>query len=386
MLTVVLNGPSGAEYGSDNSLRHDHWRLPIPLQGDVPAYHIADARDLSAHACGACHAKQYEAWQVSFHHRATSAGLMGQLGALDPEEALFCLRCHAPRSEQQEVWESTRSATPRDLGGVDCAACHVREHVRYGPRDMALTPHGPVQKLELFNESAFCAPCHQFDEEGLSVNGKPLENTYEEWRASRYAREGITCQTCHMKDGRHDFAGIHDREMTQTGLKIEAERIATGIRLRARNAGAGHALPTYITPRIRILLHEPGRSETPLREYIIQRRMIWNIDTGWREISDTRLLPDQVVELVYPLDPGHAVFVSVVVEPDADYHERIYPALMEMLADTLTPSQHRLLKTAEAESGRSSYVLYCLQCGPRQKNDTPCVRQSPGCPACSRGS
>jgi Cytochrome c554 and c-prime len=383
ILILGLSGPSGPEYRSDRPPVNDYWRLPIPFQGDVPADHLATAGDLSASACAQCHPAQYEAWRGSRHCRATSAGFLGQLGALDYEERRHCLRCHAPRSEQQEAWENVELSVPYDLGGVDCASCHVREHQRYGPRAVAPTPHGPVQKLALFRESEFCAPCHQFGEEGLSVYGKPLENTYAEWLASRYVKEGQSCQSCHIKDGRHAFAGIHDPDMTRTGLELAADRIAAGVRLRLWNAGAGHALPTYITPRIRVLLYDPARDAVPVREYAIQRRMSWDIDSGWRELSDTRLLPDQAVELAHTLATDQAMIISIIVDPDADYHERIYPALLELLADQLTPSERSLLENARAESGRSSYVLYCVECGPWRGVDAPCARRPPTFAACS---
>ena len=384
VLILALSGLERAECRADNSLLNDYWRLPIPFQGDIPADYLSTARNLSASACAQCHPGQYEAWRGSRHSRATSAGLLGQLGALDYEERRHCLRCHAPRSEQQEAWENAQPSVPHDLGGVDCASCHVREHHRYGPRDVAATPHGPVQRRALFRESEFCAPCHQFDEEGLSVNGKPLENTYAEWLASRYVQEEKSCQTCHMKDGRHAFAGIHDPEMTRMGLEVTADRLAAGARLRLWNAGAGHALPTYITPRIRVLLHDHAQNGEPLHEYTIQRRMSWDIDAGWSEVSDTRLLPDQAVELAQPLGPDQTMIISIIVDPDADYHERIYPALLEMFAEQLTPSGRSLLEAAKAESGQSSYVLYCLECGPWHGVDAPCARRPPTFAACYR--
>ena len=384
VLILALCGLERAECRADNSLLNDYWRLPIPFQGDIPADYLSTARNLSANACAQCHPSQYEAWRGSRHSRATSAGLLGQLGALDYEERRHCMRCHAPRSEQQDAWENAQPSVPYDLGGVDCASCHVREHHRYGPRDVAATPHGPVQKRALFRESAFCAPCHQFSEEGLSVNGKPLENTYAEWLASRYVQEEKSCQTCHMKDGRHAFAGIHDPEMTRMGLEVTADRLAAGARLRLWNAGAGHALPTYITPRIRVLLHDSAQNGVPLREYTIQRRMSWDIDAGWSEVSDTRLLPDQAVELSQPLGPDQTMIISIIVDSDADYHERIYPALLEMFAEQLTPSERSLLEAARAESGQSSYVLYCLECGPWHGVDAPCARRLPTFAACFR--
>jgi len=53
--------------------------------------------------------------------------------------------------------------------------------------------------------------------------------------------------------------------------------------------GAGHALPTYITPRIELSLLDPEQ-ERPLRRWALQRRMDWTSENGWRELSDTRSL------------------------------------------------------------------------------------------------
>jgi hypothetical protein len=84
---------------------------------------------------------------------------------------------------------------------------HLRGHRRHGPRAIPETPHGAVLDLPLYRQAEFCAPCHQFDDPGVAVNGKHLEDTYREWQGSRHAREGRTCQACHMPEGYHGFKG-----------------------------------------------------------------------------------------------------------------------------------------------------------------------------------
>lgn len=339
-----------------------YWTLPVAPQGTAPPDYHPVATRVAADACGVCHPRQYEQWQESLHARADSMGLLGQLQAFDATTQRRCLECHTPRAEQLALWANTGAASVGQLGGVDCAGCHVREHRRFGPNTRDPTPHGKVETLSLFQQSAFCAPCHQFGEEGVTLNGKPLENTYQEWLASRHAQEGRSCQSCHMAKGQHHFKGIHDPQMTRQGLKLQVHRTAGGVEARVWNAGAGHALPTYPTPRIRLLLEWSEGEDRQRREHVIQRRLDWNPIEGWREWSDTRLLPDESAELVQPLARWSQATVSVIVEPDADYHDRVYPELLNMIGASLSDINLALLEAAWLESGRSNYLLYRSNC------------------------
>jgi hypothetical protein len=302
---------------------------------------------------------------------AAREGLLGQLGAFDQPTWQDCLNCHAPRVEQQARWRDAGLASLGYLAGVDCAGCHLRQNVRHGPRGIPHTPHGAVVGNPLFRRSEFCAPCHQFDDDGLSVNGKPLENTYTEWARSRYAREGITCQACHMPHGHHGFKGIHDPATTRRGLAVKAMRTRNGVTVKATNAGAGHALPTYVTPRIVLTIASPAH---PVRsvQHRIHRHMDWDPDTGWREIEDTRLAPDKSVVLRLPLPESGQAAVTVEVVPDADYHERVFPGLLELLADELSSEARALLERAREQAGASRYTLYRFQCPAWSGTDAPC--------------
>ena len=349
-----------------------YWELPIPAQGEDPAWSTADIFGLNPNLCGLCHPAQYQGWQHSLHALAFSEGVAGQLDAFDEETVDDCLGCHAPRTEQQLRWKEEGITSLSDQHGVDCAACHLRHQWRYGPRDLPLTPHGPVTRHPLFGEAEFCSPCHQFDAEGLSVNGKPLENTYIEWRDSRYAREGVTCQSCHMPKRAHTFKGIHDPATTRKGLGVRVSRTAAGVELVAANTGAGHALPTYVTPSL--TLHIASTAD-PARQtqHVIRRHMQWDEEKGWRELSDTRLLPGSSVRLNLALEKDETAIASVLVEPDADYHDRVYPALLELLADELSASAIALLERARDRSGRSRYILYRFECPAWSGADAICT-------------
>lgn len=361
-----------ALFASSVSAMPNYWTLPVPLQGEAPDNHHPLTRKLSPDGCALCHYKHYEQWRTSLHAKAVSKGLMGQLPAFDQNVQTDCLNCHAPRAEQQHLWQTKGEKASKSLWGVDCATCHVREHQRYGPRNKPHTPHGSVKRLEGINHAEFCSPCHQFDQNGTRVNGKLLENTYQEWLASPYASAGKTCQHCHLPNGAHEFKGIHDPEMTRKGLKINAHRTATGVHLRAWNDGAGHALPTYATPRIRIILQ--ARDDKRQRvEHVIQRQLAWDEENGWSEQFDTRLLPREAIELTLELDFDQGANIAVRVEPDAYYYEQVYPTLLQLIGADLLPADRRTLVEAMHTSGRTNYLLYQLACERWQGTEASCV-------------
>src|SRR5437667_175452 len=218
-------------------------------------------------------------------------------------------------------------------------ACHVRGHERFGPprRDGSLAaaapretlPHGGVTRTPAYLASEFCRGCHQFGPEGYALNGTLLENTYAEWKASRFAAAGVQCQDCHMPDRRHLWRGIHDADMVRGGLTItlvETPPHAAGpvaARLVVANSGAGHRLPTYVPPLVLLraeLVDAAGRALAGTRvERRIGREVTLDLE---REVSDTRLAPGERAELAYAraLEGGAAAArFSVIVYPDAFY-------------------------------------------------------------------
>lgn len=336
-----------------------HWRTPLAPQGPVPERYSAVEASLHPEACGTCHPAQLADWRTSWHAAATGPGVAGQLVEMierEPETAIGCLVCHAPLAEQAPLF--------RDAGGLRrnpafdpalltkglvCAGCHVRGHERFGPprRDGSLTtaaprerlPHGGATRTPAFLASEFCRGCHQFAAGGLALNGKPLENTYEEWRASPFARRGVHCQDCHMPDRRHLWRGIHDPDMVRSGLAIavsgERERRRPGdtvhLRLTVESRRIGHAFPTYVTPRVVLrgeLLDTDGTVLPASTEELVIAREV-SLDLS-REVFDTRLLPGRRATLDYRRvlpAPGVRARLSVVVYPDA-FYTRFYETLL----------------------------------------------------------
>jgi hypothetical protein len=259
--------------------------------------------------------------------------------------------------------------------GIACAACHVRRHQRFGPpkRDGSLVsqvprdqlPHNGVTRTPAFLRSEFCRDCHQFPADGFALNGKLLENTYNEWKAGPFARQGVQCQECHMPDRRHLWRGIHDREMVRSGLLIsvesDKERYRTGetvgVRLTVTNSKVGHAFPTYVTPRVVAsgeLINRSGRVLAGSREEAIIGREV-TLDLS-KEEFDTRLLPGQRFVFQYrrPLpQAGLRLRLAVTVYQD-HFYTRFFESLLAGGAGKGTPQ----IKEALALTKASAFTVY----------------------------
>lgn len=173
-----------------------------------------------------------------------------------------------------------------------------------------------------------------------------------------------------MPEGSHRFRGIHNADMLRQGLALEVTRTPEGVIAKLTNEGAGHALPTYITPRIRLLLHDQEWSKTA--ELVIQRSMDWHPDSGWRELFDTRLMPGESRRLTLPLEPNATARAEVVVEPDADYHDRVYPYLVANLQDEISATALAQLRTAHTAAASSHYIAYQVDCSAARDKSYRC--------------
>ncbi|MGH7263256.1 MAG: multiheme c-type cytochrome [Candidatus Rokuibacteriota bacterium] len=363
-----------------------HWQTPIPAQGTPPARFSTLEASLHPAQCGTCHPSQLAEWRTSYHARAMGPGVAGQLVEMaqqDPEAARQCASCHAPLHEQQERIADDRGghranpafdATLRAAGLV-CAACHVRGHQRFGPprRDGSLVselpretlPHNGVTRTPAFVRAEFCQGCHQFPEDGFALNGKLLENTYNEWKASRFARAGTQCQDCHMPDRRHLWRGIHDPDTVRSGLTItfrpDRDRYRPGetvtATLTVTNSGVGHHFPTYVTPRVvaRVELRDAQGRTVPgsVDERIIARAVTLDLS---REVRDTRLAPGQSFVLRYRRalkTPGARLRAVLTVYPD-HFYTGFFESVLAQAAGRGTDQ----VREALAATRRSAFVVY----------------------------
>lgn len=338
----------------DTSTVSGYWKTPVPPQGG----------ELSSVSCAACHTSQFADWSRARHAIAMSPGVRAQMND-QPELSGMCATCHTPLDEQ---WADPYLSAD----GVGCSGCHSRGSQKFGPPPLETTiapmvarypsPHGAANTRDFFESADFCAGCHQFAEGNApKVNGAFLQNTVEEWRASRAAREGKTCQTCHMPGRRHLFRGIHDPETVRSGVRWSFDARVVGDKVESRltltNTETGHAFPTYIVPEVWMRIQMVNRygAGPVVAEKLIARRVVFERGE-WREIADTRLDQDETATLDYTgaIPPGTvAVVGTVVVRPDA-YH---VGSLAGRLRETRSAASRQLYQQALAEMQNTDYVL-----------------------------
>lgn len=373
---------------------NDYWHRPIPLQGPAPASFSDREASLRPEACGSCHEAQYRDWKESLHSRALGPGPWGQIVDLmrnSPDDGVLCMTCHAPLSEQIPVLPSGAGGggyerNPRfdarlQLRGITCAACHVRQHTRFGPPKAqtagstgypsGTANHGGTKRTPYFERAEFCKDCHQFDpENSLLVNGKPLQDTYREWRNSIWGRGGAACQNCHMPDRRHLWKGIHDREWVRGGVRVEASLKPIGskpegdwqVNIEVASVAVGHKFPTYVTPKIFVrgaLLDRAGKILPGTQKEAVIGWDARFVDGEWKEFFDTRIAPGEKFQHTFRWTTGKQAKKArawVEVQPDHFYHVHFYPAYLR--SGNLSLEGRRLIERALKESGESTYILF----------------------------
>ncbi|MBI5627740.1 MAG: hypothetical protein HY953_02380 [Candidatus Rokubacteria bacterium] len=367
---LMVSGFVGPDKAMQDFLKR-HWEYPIPPQGNPPARFTPLEASLDPQSCGTCHPAQYAGWKGSLHARAMGPGIAGQLVDMwraDPASARDCQRCHAPLAEQLPT---NPAFDPKlQASGLTCVACHVRRWERFGPptpegnlecsvpRDQI--PHDGATRSPAFLRSEFCQGCHQFPEDGFALNGKLLENTYEEWKASPYAREGKQCQDCHMPGRQHLWRGIHDPEMVKQGVTIELKTDRERDRLQATltltNSGVGHYFPTYLVPKVFLRMYLVDARGWPvkgsLREAVIGREASLDLS---RELYDTRVAPKASFTMTRSWKVGSSARsfrARVVVEPD-HFYARFFEATIPQ-AD----QGKGLLREALRQTRRSSFTIF----------------------------
>lgn len=186
--------------------------LPL-LESDFP----------SAKQCAQCHPKQYREWSRSMHAYAQQSPIFEAFNLTLIERTAgtigtFCTRCHTQIGTSLGENGSRRNVHRAriSLEGVTCIVCHRREHRNYksstrfqitpgtlyeacvyGPFDDPVTlEHNshPAAGVPYLKSSQFCGECHDVTIPG----GVRLEEAFSEWQNSPAARQGITCQQCHM--------------------------------------------------------------------------------------------------------------------------------------------------------------------------------------------
>ena len=371
--------------GDVDAFLERHWRLPVLPQGDPPSAYSPIEASLHPKECALCHRQQFEDWKTSLHSRSMGPGIYGQLLNMEsknPATYTICATCHTPLSEQIPHLKEGSEYRPNEAfdpalqaAGLICAGCHVRQHERFGPPRRpevptppadVVQPHGGFTATTAFQRSEFCKPCHQFAEGAFALNGKLLENTFAEWQASPYAEDGVQCQGCHMPDRRHLWRGIQDPDMVRQAMTVSVSPLAPAYRpgdalqatITVTNSGAGHYLPTYVTPKIFVqgdLLDTAGEViADSFQEAVIGREIALNLS---REVYDTRIAPKASLDFGYTMalpETAATLRVRIVVHPD-HFYQRFFEAVLKRDRGSLGKAH---LEAALEKTATSSFTVF----------------------------
>ncbi|MCB1787262.1 MAG: cytochrome c family protein [Chromatiaceae bacterium] len=224
VLALLANTAFARDSSPGDSRRFPPSYITVEEHKDVTPEQWTDPR-----VCGQCHTRQYEGWNGSMHSNAFKDPVFQALWALaekaDPKLRNHCGACHTP------IGVSTNTITfDPDAGlhgrfsapgvaakGVSCDVCHtisgtnltktaVLEHgnasfvmspgnTKRATLEDAKSPYHETEYSEHHAKSDFCGNCHNIFHPG---NNFPIERTYDEWKYSIYAQNGVQCQDCHM--------------------------------------------------------------------------------------------------------------------------------------------------------------------------------------------
>jgi nitrate/TMAO reductase-like tetraheme cytochrome c subunit len=192
-----------------------------------------------------------------------------------------CIACHGPLAFLTgDIPPKPPAAGTRANEGVSCEICHSitgsteKEpfnfsytiqpgKVKLGSRSDGISPFHDIKYSEFLRSPELCATCH--DEQ--SPYGAWVKETYREWKAGPYAKEGARCQDCHMYRAagkaatggksradvaHHAFHGAHVASKLAGAVDIalyaNADRIIPGSRIEVRatlfNGKTGHYIPS----------------------------------------------------------------------------------------------------------------------------------------------
>jgi ssDNA-binding Zn-finger/Zn-ribbon topoisomerase 1 len=234
-----------------------------------------------AETCKNCHLDISEQWGRSAHSKAERSAnqLFGRmywqsLRITRGATMINCGPCHEPATFVNQDFNSIREVSRE---GVTCVFCHMvsgpgpstgnppleLDLTRYygTVRQPVPTPSHQSGHSAFYTSSDYCGACHSYKNQ----NGVVISETLAEWKASRYPKQGLTCQKCHMPGGpgRISLEGpsrprVANHSFDHAVLSQARPNAAATVTLRGTrsgkdslrvsvviaNTGWGHSLPT----------------------------------------------------------------------------------------------------------------------------------------------
>ncbi|GIK64992.1 MAG: hypothetical protein BroJett018_27860 [Chloroflexota bacterium] len=253
-----LNGTKGAvtQYEFDQAAGIEIPLAPSLGQDGVGVGFRLDYPDLGGN-CATCHApaaalNAESAYQVD----------MNTLSGIETE-GVFCEFCHKTGAVTLNPVTNIPNISLPGVLSMQLYRPAEDEELFFGNLDDVPQPD---TYLPLFEESAFCAPCHTGNFWGTTIY-----NSYGEWLASPYSdpERGKTCQDCHMppvdyeyfvfpeRGGlarnpetvfSHRMPGAADTNLLENTAELDVKAVCKNgqlaVTVAVTNTGAGHDIPT----------------------------------------------------------------------------------------------------------------------------------------------
>ena len=214
------------------------------LAKEAHASLLTEKEYVSATKCQECHPVHFDQWAMSQHAYAQlSPVYMAMQNAINhltsKTNGDFCIRCHnqVGMNKEEPTFFSNLDRHPASREGITCIVCHrissgaetvegqiaqgslpygkvsgrmaiqkadIKDII-YGPRpddevksqiDSAGSEniHGNAGQFSQISTSGFCGTCHDVN----LFNGFRLEEAFSEYKNSPAAKNGVSCQDCHM--------------------------------------------------------------------------------------------------------------------------------------------------------------------------------------------
>lgn len=225
-----------------------------------------------ARRCSECHESYHEEWSSSAHARSGTSRAYARLHAEVGGEG--CDSCHRP------LVDVLGSEDARAREGVSCDVCHgitqvkperpaakwsldLSTGVRYGPLCDAKDHYFHRMGCSpLHEKSEVCAACHSLTWTAPTGAVIPVLSEYEEWKASAFAAQDMSCQFCHMPSREAEVAkgagtreGVSSHAFLSDALDLRRDALVLQVQAKASDEDrvqvslrmtnrAGHALPS----------------------------------------------------------------------------------------------------------------------------------------------
>jgi hypothetical protein len=203
----------------------------------------------SSEFCAQCHQKEYREWVVSIHavsgpdiiyETAITANEHAHDNRRGAEKIRWCESCHEPVFTLIGEVNPLPVVGPNDAGaeGTSCIVCHTAVDAEPLAGNAALTlainnikdyldpalimaapaEHARAMQAKTHNplmgQAELCGACHT-EIRPPAINGQEpmhLQDTFDEWRRSGYAKMGIQCQDCHMNPDPAEYIAALKRD------------------------------------------------------------------------------------------------------------------------------------------------------------------------------